>query len=293
MSRSLLMHILRPAWHVKGLLLLFSCVLLYEVFLNQKDHLVLAYSAYVISAYTLMIYVMDIPKADRTIKRILEKNQYTRRYLKESAYREKVSLYAGLLVTGGYAIYKLYTGYQYQSLWLSAIGVYYVILSVTRFMLIKGEKQISKTDETGTARIHGLKIYRYCGWLMLLLNVAISIIAAQMIWRGKTYVYPGTLIYASASYTFYCLITAIVNIIRYRKMEHPVLSAAKMLSFAGALMSVLALQTAMLTQFGNQTNNQKLMNAMTAFAVCMSIFSIAIYMIWKADLAIKEENEVS
>lgn len=287
------MHILRPAWYVKGVLLLLSSILLYEIFLIQIEHTLPAYGCYAISAYTLLLYVMEIPDAYRHMRCLLEKNRYTRRYLKEAMYRSKVSLYTGLMINCGYAVYKLYAGYHYQSLWLSAIALYYVILSVTRFMLIKEEKKITKPDETGTARIHGLKSYRYCGWLMLLLNVAISIIAAQMIWQGKTYVYPGTLIYASATYTFYCLITAIINIIRYRKMEHPVLSAAKMLSFAGALMSILALQTAMLTQFGNQTSNQKLMNAMTAFAVCMSIFCIAIYMIRKADLAIKEEKEVS
>lgn len=293
MKDNMVLRMLRPVWYVKLLLLLLSGVLLYEVFLNQIEHSLLAYGSYVISAYTLVLYTMDVPEAYRCMRCLLEKKRYTRRYLKEAAYRSMVSLYVGLMINCSYAVMKLYTGFHYQSLWLCAIALYYMILSVTRFLLIKGVKKLSKAEKTRNVRIHGLKSYRYCGWLMLLLNVAISIIAAQMIWQGKTYVCPGTLIYASAAYTFYCLITAIVNIIRYRKMEHPVLSAAKMLSFAGALMSTLALQTAMLTQFEDEMINHSRMNAMTGCIVCMSVFCMAVYMIRKADLAIKEEKEVS
>lgn len=86
---------------------------------------------------------------------------------------------------------------------------------------------------------------------MFLLNIAVTGFVIQMIWQNKSYTYPGFLIYASAAYTFFCITTAVINMVKYRKMEKPVLSAAKMLSFACALIAMLALQTAMLAQFGS------------------------------------------
>jgi hypothetical protein len=38
--------------------------------------------------------------------------------------------------------------------------------------------------------------------------------------------------------------------VKYRKMDEPVFSAAKMLSFSAALMSILTLQTPMISRFG-------------------------------------------
>lgn len=41
-----------------------------------------------------------------------------------------------------------------------------------------------------------------------------------------------------------------MNLVKFRKVGNPILSASKAISFAGALMSVLALQTAMISRFG-------------------------------------------
>ena len=79
------------------------------------------------------------------------------------------------------------------------------------------------------------------------------------------------------------------NMAKHRKLETPVLAAAKMLSFACALMSILATQTAMLTQFGDgNTKFARLMNAATGSVVCFLIFGLAVWMVRRANKEIKK-----
>ena len=114
---------------------------------------------------------------------------------------------------------------------------------------------------------------------MFLLNIAVTAIVIQMIHNAKYYEYPGTLIYAFAAYTFYSLISATINLIRYRSINRPILSAAKILSLANALISILALQTALFVQFGDGESSILILNGITGSTVCLSIFIMAILMI--------------
>ena len=95
---------------------------------------------------------------------------------------------------------------------------------------------------------------------------------------GKTY--PGYIIYLSALYTFYTMITAVVNVVKFRKLGSRILSAAKILNFISAMMSILGLQTAMISRFSeNGDNYRKTMNAITGgFVYCIVIF-VAVFML--------------
>ena len=122
---------------------------------------------------------------------------------------------------------------------------------------------------------------------MLLLNSAMAGMGIQMIWQNKSYSYPGTMIFVSAMYTFYSFTIAIVNIIKFRRLNNPILSAAKMINFAGALMSVFALQTAMLVQFGGADGYRYIMNCITGTGVCVTVLFMAVFMIIRAGRKIR------
>ena len=61
--------------------------------------------------------------------------------------------------------------------------------------------------------------------------------------------YPGYIIYLSAFYTFYTMVISVLNLVKFRKLGSPILSAAKVLNFIAAMMSILGLQTAMISRF--------------------------------------------
>lgn len=250
---------------------------------------IIVYASYFFSAYTLTVSVIQLPQLISRVKRGLYANRYSARYLSEPMLRAKLSLYTGLGINILYAIFKLLAGMYYRSVWLGAIAVYYMLLSVLRFGLVKRERYLAKQEESAKKRLYELKGYRFCGYLMFLLHIAVAGLVIQMIWQNKTYHYPGFLIYAFAAYAFYCFGIAVKNMIKYRKLEEPLLAAAKMISFACALTSVLALQTAMLTQFGNgQENFARLMNSLTGGAVCLTVFLLSIRMVRRAGREIEK-----
>ena len=81
-------------------------------------------------------------------------------------------------------------------------------------------------------------------------------------------------------YTFYTIILSVVNLVKYRRLGSPILSAAKILNFVAALMSLLGLQTAMISQFSTEGENyRRMMNAMTGGSVWLAVILIAVYML--------------
>ena len=107
---------------------------------------------------------------------------------------------------------------------------------------------------------------------------------ALMILTDSGFSYPGYVIYLSAIYTFYISTVSVVNLVRYRKLGSPVLSAAKVLNVVAAMMSVLGLQTAMISSFSPNGNASfsRTMNTVTGAAVCFGVIVIAVFMLIKS-----------
>ena len=61
--------------------------------------------------------------------------------------------------------------------------------------------------------------------------------------------YPGSILYLSVLYTFYAVAVSIVDLVKFRRLGSPILFAAKVLNLISAMMSVLGLQTAMISRF--------------------------------------------
>jgi len=222
----------------------------------------------------------------------IHSNKYMEKLFTDEKYRTEFFMHFSFGFSMIYAILKFSAGVFYHSLWIGAVAVYYIIVSLMRFGLIKQYRNNLKRENDREQRILALKSYRFCGVLMFVLNMAVSGLVVQLIWKGETYQYPGFLIYAFAAYSFYCIGMAVRNMAKHRKLETPVLAAAKMLSFACALMSILATQTAMLTQFGDgNTAFARIMNAATGSVVCLLIFGLALWMVRRANKEMRKMGE--
>lgn len=277
-----------PNGFVILLFVIMSAVLLLYAFCRENPNPVIVYFSYVFSAYTLTVVVLKCPGIYRRIKGGLFANRYSARYLTDVELRATISLYAGFCINVIYAVFKLRMGILLHSHWLMAVAVYYMILSVMRFGLLCRQRIAGRYEDKVLQYRFALRSYRFTGILMFGLNIAVSGMVVQMIWQNQTYEYPGYMIYAMAAYAFYCMGIAVKNLLKYRKLENPLLSAAKMLSASCAMISILALQTAMLTQFGDgEQSFVRLMNGLTGSAVCMGIFIMAVVMVRKAGRELK------
>ena len=257
-----------------------SVLLLLYAFWGKDCPEPVAYISYGVSAYTLTIVCARVPGIIKKVKKHLYHNKYTNKYLTEKELRIRISLYGGLVINICFAIFKVVMGALYQSKWLFAMAGYNTILSVTRFFLVYKDKTDKKEETDYEKRLHGLHGYKVCGWLMLLLNIAISVIVAMVVIDNQTIDYPGFMIYAIAAFTFYCLTMAIINMVKYWHRNNPIFSAVKRIGMAKALVSIFTLQVAMITQFGEKDGfDYRIANGATGFAVCTIITIMAILML--------------
>lgn len=92
--------------------------------------------------------------------------------------------------------------------------------------------------------------------------------------------YPGSTLYLSALYTFYAVTVSIVDLVKFRRLGSPILFAAKVLNLISAMMSVLGLQTAMISRFSeNGESYRQIMNAITGGAVYRMVLILAAAML--------------
>ena len=140
---------------------------------------------------------------------------------------------------------------------------------------------IWKRADDGSDEISEWRRYRLCGIVLLLMNWALIGIVILVIHQNSGFEYPGTLIYVMALYAFYAIITAVANVIKFRKYGSPILSAAKVISLTAALVSMLSLETAMLAQFGQSDDAEfrKIMMAATGLGISIIVLVMAVYMI--------------
>lgn len=241
--------------------------------LNLSTHWI-AYISYVLSAYALTITVARSINLMKWINKKLHSNKYTNRLLTDKELKNNINLFSGTFFNMIYGIFKFITGFIYRSVWFGATGVYYLVLGMMKLSLTK--HVIKKSDEKTQ---HNQ--YRNTGILMFLLNVAMVGMIVLMIKNGESAEYPGFIIFAQAGYTFYILIFAIINIIKYRKDHSPIVAASKSINLVAAVMSMFILQVAMINQFGVESDAsfKSIINVITGSVTSFVTIGIAIFMI--------------
>lgn len=251
--------------------------------------------AYFLSAYALVITITGITGIVHWIRTGIENHPFVKKVLavpflnrcvKNRVFRAEVSLYSGFLINLLYAGIKMFSGVCYKSVWFITLAVYYILLAVMRFSLLH---HVRKREKIGNDQSAQWRRYRLCGMILLLMNWALMGIIVLVIYQDNGFDYPGVLIYVMALYTFYAAITAVVNIVKFRKYGSPVLSAAKAINLTAALVSMLSLETAMLTQFGAADDEgfRRVMMAATGFGISVIVLGMAIYMILHATKTLK------
>ncbi len=293
-----------PGWLIV-LLVIFTAVALCYTFIYGDNTSVMAAIVYAVSAYTLGTVCVATPKIYRCIRGKVDNSKavnyvmnldVTQRYRNDKIYRGKMVLYQGVITNMAFAVFKLIVSWIYRSVWFGAVGFYYVALTGLRYMLIKYMKQADIQGQLGQEQKKALIEYRgfrLCGWLLIVCNVALGGMTFMMVIQGYSYSYPGYIIFVSAGYAFYSLTMSIINMIRYRKLNNPILTGAKTVNFAGALVSMLTMQTAMLSQFGGgDVAYASLMNGLTGGGIYIIILTFAVLIIINANKNLKEIKNI-
>lgn len=263
-----------------------AVALLIYTFLYEEETSLVAYLSYLISAYSLIIVCARFIKMPKEgFRDALHRNQYVHRYLTDVPFKMHVSLYLSLGLNLFYAAMNLFFGAYYGSVWYGTLAVYYILLSVMRFLLL----QHVNRNAIGKELILELRQYRLCGVILMLMNIALLGVVVLVMLDNEGFNYAGYLIYVVAIYAFYNITSAVRDLIKYHRYKSPVMSAAKAIQLAAALVSMLSLETAMLAQFGEESGPyfRQLMTGLTGGGVCLVVLATAGVMIIRSTRRLK------
>ena len=279
--------LLFPHIAIRILLVPLAAVLLVGSMVFVGTESVIAIISYIIAAYTLTVWCFRAPRLVKFFKNFRNENKYARRWREDARLRVKLSLYASLAWNTLYGIFQLWLGFYHRTFWFLSLGAYYIFLAVMRFFLAHHTARYSPRERMRSE----LKRYRACGIVLLSMNLALALIVFFMVYWNRTFDHHMITAIAMAAYTFTALATAIVNVVKYRKYQSPVYSASKAISLAAACVSMLTLESTMLTTFSEGEINVRLMLGLTGAAVSVFIVMMAVYMIIRANKQLKKIKE--
>lgn len=257
------------------------------IFLDSAS--IISVLSYLLAFYMLIVLCFRVPRVIEFAKRFKNENKYIRKISSDVHFRINMSLYGSLIFNCAFAIFQMGLGFYHKSFWFLSMSVYYIILAIMRFFILKHTRNFGQNED----KVVELKKFVLCGWLLLVLNLALAVIVFFFVYWNKTFMHHEIVTIALASYTFLTFSFAIINLIRYRKYNSPIYSASKIISFVSACVSMLTLETTMLTTFGNESTAgfDQIIMAVTGVVVIGVTLTLAVYMIVRGRKEILEGQE--
>ncbi len=240
-----------------------------------------SYASFLFAAVTLGYSVYAVVYSIRHVyQKIAKKNAFLARMKDDFSFRTTVFACCSFAFTICYTAFNGVISVLAVSIWYGALTVYYGVLAFLRGgVLISGFRR-RKSTETEQQR-YRMSAYRTCGIFLIVLTIALAGALVQMIRDKRLFAYTNVSIYVAALYATLKIIFAVINLFKAKKQENLSVQAIRNVNFADALVSVLALQAAMLSVFRDQTGalDTTLMNASVGTIVCLVIIGMGISMI--------------
>ncbi len=204
--------------------------------------------------------------------------------------RTEISLYPSITMNFLMALIQLASGITYNSLWFYSLAGYYFFLVLIRFLVLNCEVSTKEARDV----IVEFRRYKLCGILLIPMNVLLAVIVFLIVIDDQGFSYDSAIYTIGAGLmTFIFTGAAITNVIRYRKYNSPVLSAAKAISLIAAFVSMLSLETSLFAAFGEAESEtvRRIVTSISGSAVLLTTLSMSVYMIKHADYSIAALEE--
>lgn len=250
---------------------------------------IIAIISYLLAFYVLLVICFRIPRMIAFFKALKRENKYINKWFSDVHLRMNVSLYGSLIWNIAFAIFQLGLGFYHHSFWFYSMFAYYVMLGIMRFFLFKHTRKYKANEEAEVE----LKKYIVSGWLLLFMNLALAVIVFFIVYWNRTFYHHMITTIALAAYTFFTFTFAIINLVKYKKYKSPVYSSAKNISLIAGCVSMLTLETTMLTTFGGGDDPlfRQIIISLTGVAVIGFALTMAIIMIVKGNKEMKNLNK--
>lgn len=287
-------YTLRPPWYVAIIAFIITLTLiagsLYSIIIELNN--IGVYFLYIIAAtflsLTVWYAIYFTPKIKKYFIALMEKRKFTSAIINDYGFRAVTFSTVAFTVNIAYAIFNGAMGIISRSVWFGALSLYYIVLSALKAYVIIGSRRINKLTENRPLLL--ARMYRNCGISLIMLSIALSGAVAQMALSDQGFKYADLMIYAAALYAFYKITIAIIQFVKSRRHGRTINETFGLINLSDGLVSMLALQTALLAAFGE--GSSKVYNAITGTAVMLMIIAIGIFMAFGAKrIKTEKENE--
>lgn len=184
------------------------------------------YILYVLAAIFLFTSIWSIVLLFKTspplqlVSRVANRNILFSKLLDDDIFRIISIGYNSLVINILFVITKIIAGWWFSSEWLIVLAMYYLILCVTKFLILRNTSYKNTQSEVQLQEKREWKVYRLCGYLPVLLSFVLQGVAIMIVKERKEFYYQGCLIFVVAFYDFYCLTTSNIYIIKKEKSTH-------------------------------------------------------------------------
>ena len=169
-----------------------------------------------------------------------------------------------------YALFKLILGAYERSLWITSFGVYYLMVSIIRYNIIR-KRNVSSHD------------FRKTGWLFLILNLCVSILIILVLYLNVRVEYPSFTIYIIAAWAFLSMFMSLRDIILDVDGGDLLFVRMRNIRFSVSLVSLFSLQCAVFSRIDHPSGFEFMMNSILGFAIVLLIFALALSMLCRKD----------
>lgn len=281
-------RILFPNPAFTAILSVIALVLLVYGFIALETTHVFSILSYALSFYALMLVCLRVPDIIAFVRCFRRENKYYLLYRSDVQLRMNISLYGSFAFNAAYAVFQLWLGLWHHSAWFYSMACYYLLLAGMRILLARTIRNHAPGEEQAVEWHR----YRLCGIMLLVMNLVLLVFILYFVYRIRVFYHHEITTIAMAAFTFASLATAIWNAVRYRQFGSPAYSAAKAISLASVAVSMLTLENAMLTTFGQGESEmfRQIILAVSGIAVILFVQGVALYMIVNATRNLRLNN---
>lgn len=248
------------------------------------DKVIAAADAFVEKEY------LGTPKQQRAIARARTRALAVyKNYRNDAWFRAEASVRLSVIINFCFSVYQMINAIRFDSVWFASLGIYSVMVTTTRGVILRYMRPDAQDGREELER------YRSCGFLMLMLAIAVSLLGLVVNFAGEHPVYPGSMIYVVAGFTIYMVYSSLANLIIYRKLESPLISASKSVAMSCAMVSLYSLQAAALALYctGDWLWLRSRLNFISALVICSIILIFALHIIIRASRALSGKEDLS
>lgn len=255
---------------------------------------------YFISALSVVYSVYCIfwlaPTLQKRFNKAIKSNRYTKQFTEDYGFRTNLLSTISFFINLIYVVFNIVFFVLLKSIWYCAAAVYYFLLSALKGYVFYSDKRAEKLAESNPDDyyVFQLKNYRICGIFLFVLEIAMTAVVTLTVTQKKSMQSSNIMAIATAIYTFYKVISSIINIIKARRYKNPKIQTIRNIGLADAAISLVSLQITLVATFSDVDENMTILNAITGFVACALTIYVGINMIVKGTKkisALKKQEE--